>query len=89
MIPGDVEQPADESVRLSGQFDRLGDQVPRGFLRVISDVPAKIPEGQSGRLELARWLTDAESGAGQLAARVLANRVWHHLIRLRPRSHGR
>jgi hypothetical protein len=80
MIPCDVDKPADESVRLSGQFDHLGDQVPRGFLRVISDVPAKIPEGQSGRIELARWLTDTENGAGQLAARVLANRVWHHLL---------
>ncbi len=58
----------------------LGSQVPRGFLRVISDAPAAIPEGQSGRIELARWLTDAEQGAGQLAARVLANRVWHHLM---------
>lgn len=80
MIPGDVDKPSDESVRLAGQFDRLGDQVPRGFLRVIGDVPVVIPEGQSGRIELAQWLTDAENGAGQLAARVLANRVWHHLI---------
>src|SRR5262245_33686152 len=80
MIPSDVEKPADESVRLSGQFDRLGDQVPRGFLRVLSEMPARIPEGQSGRIELARWLTDTENGAGQLAARVLANRVWHHAI---------
>ena len=80
MIPCDVEKPANESVRLSGQFDRLGEQVPRGFLRVIGDSRAKIPDGQSGRLELARWLTDEEHGAGQLAARVLANRVWQHLI---------
>jgi hypothetical protein len=80
MIPCDVDKPADESVRLTGQFDQLGEQVPRGFLRVISDGPAKIAEGQSGRIELARWLTDTQSGAGQLAARVLANRVWHHLI---------
>jgi uncharacterized protein DUF1553 len=80
MIPCDVDKPADESVRLSGQFDRLADQVPRGFLRVINGVPAKIPEGESGRIELARWLTDTDNGAGQLAARVLANRVWHHLI---------
>src|SRR5690606_16851513 len=42
--------------------------------------PVEMPSEQSGRVELARWLTDAESGAGQLAARVLANRVWHHLI---------
>jgi hypothetical protein len=80
MIPCDVEQPADEAVRLAGQFNRLGDRVSRGFLRVISDAPAAIPAGQSGRIELAHWLTDAEYGAGQLAARVLANRAWHHLI---------
>ncbi len=80
MIPSDVDKPADEAVRLAGQFNRLGEQVPRGFLRVISDVPAAIPAGQSGRIELAQWLTDAEHGAGQLAARVHANRVWHHLI---------
>ena len=80
MIPCDVEEPADESVRLAGQFNRLGDRVPRGFLRVISDAPTAIAKGQSGRIELAHWLTDAEYGAGQLAARVLANRVWHHLV---------
>ncbi|HIE97606.1 MAG TPA: DUF1549 domain-containing protein [Planctomycetes bacterium] len=80
MIPSDEDTPADESIRLAGQFDRLGDQVPRGFLRVISDDTVDIPEGQSGRLELARWLTDVDNGAGRLAARVLANRVWHHLI---------
>jgi hypothetical protein len=80
MVPGDVDQPADESVRIAGQFDRLGDQVPRGFLRVIGDEPVLIPDGQSGRVELARWLTDPDQGAGQLAARVLANRVWQHCI---------
>jgi hypothetical protein len=30
------------------------------------------------RAALARWLTDAEHGAGQLAARVIVNRVWQH-----------
>lgn len=80
MIPCDVEKPANESIRLSGQFDHLGEQVPRGFLRVISDVPALIPESQSGRMQLACWLTDTENGGGRLAARVLANRVWHHLM---------
>ena len=80
MIPCDAATPADESIRLAGQFDRLGQKVTRGFLRVLSKAPAEIPQGKSGRLELARWLTDTELGAGQLAARVLANRVWHHLI---------
>ncbi len=80
MISHDVESPADEAIRLTGQFDRLGDKVPRGFLRVVSDTPVEIPNGQSGRLQLAQWLTDADTGAGRLAARVLANRIWYHMI---------
>jgi hypothetical protein len=81
MACADVPRPDDEHIRLAGQFDKPGDKVPRGFLQVISDEarPA-IPAGQSGRLELARWLTDVEHGAGRLAARVLANRIWHHLL---------
>ena len=30
------------------------------------------------RASLAKWLTDSESGAGALLARVIVNRVWHH-----------
>ena len=80
MISKDVDQPADESIRRAGQFDRLGDKVPRGFLRVIGDSGESLSEHSSGRIELARWLTDMESGAGPLTARVWANRIWHHLI---------
>ena len=80
MISHDVESPADEAIRLAGQFDRLGDKVPRGFLQVVSDTPVEIPDGQSGRLQLAQWLTDADTGAGRLAARVLANRIWYHMM---------
>jgi hypothetical protein len=47
---------------------------------VLHGEQISIPEEQSGRLQLARWLTDTECGAGNLAARVLANRIWHHLI---------
>ncbi len=81
MIPSDVEKPANEAIRLAGRFDKLGETVPRGFLRVVSDSETPtIPPKRSGREELGRWLTDTEHGAGKLAARVLANRVWHHLI---------
>jgi uncharacterized protein DUF1549/uncharacterized protein DUF1553/cytochrome c len=80
MIPGDVVEPGDESIRLAGQFDRPGERVPRAFLRVFGDSGMVIPPKQSGRLELGRWLTDVDRGAGRLAARVLANRVWYHLI---------
>ncbi len=80
MVPCDSNAPADEHIRLAGQFDRLGEEVPRGFLHVLGGGNAAIPDGQSGRLELAQWLTDTREGAGHLAARVLANRVWHHLM---------
>ena len=80
MIPGESDAPIDEHIRLAGQFDRPGEQVSRGVLRVVGDNAITIPDGHSGRLELARWLTDVDGGAGRLTARVLANRVWHHLI---------
>lgn len=80
MIPTDSESPADEHIRLAGEFDELGEKVSRGFLQVLHEGDAKIPSTASGRLELARWLTDMNNGAGNLAARVLANRVWHHLM---------
>ncbi|MEE3373425.1 MAG: PSD1 and planctomycete cytochrome C domain-containing protein [Planctomycetota bacterium] len=80
MIATDAENPADEAIRLAGRFDDLGTVVPRGFLRVIGTVPRAIPADHSGRLELAQWLIDPQVGAGQLTARVLANRLWHHVF---------
>jgi hypothetical protein len=38
------------------------------------------PTTSSGRLQLARWLTDPDRGAGRLVARVFVNRVWGHMI---------
>jgi hypothetical protein len=80
MVACDADSPADEHVRLAGRFDRPAAVAPRGFLRALGEPPARIPAGASGRLELGRWLTDVEDGSGRLAARVLANRIWHHLI---------
>ncbi len=81
MIPTDVAQPADEHVRLAGQFDRLGEKVPRGFLTVLQDsTDTFIPAKESGRIALGHWITDSNERSGQLAARVFANRVWYHLI---------
>ena len=90
MIPEDVESPCDEAIRKAGEFDQPGEKVARGVLRVLcrNDAIAgagaspykKIQDGNSGRIELGRWLTDVENGAGNLTARVLANRIWHHLI---------
>ena len=81
MIPTEAEVIGDESIRLAGKFDAPAEKVPRGFLKVLnSDSTSAIPVDRSGRLELARWLTDTNSRAGSLAARVQANRIWRHLI---------
>jgi Protein of unknown function (DUF1553)/Protein of unknown function (DUF1549)/Planctomycete cytochrome C len=82
MIPTDADKPADENIRVSGQFDRLGKVVPRGYLSVVSSESNfyQIPPQESGRIQLAEWLTDEHYGAGRLVARVMANRIWHHLM---------
>jgi hypothetical protein len=81
MIPTDADEIGDEAIRLSGKFDAPGEKAPRGFLKVLCDAQAPpLPAHQSGRVELARWLTDANSRAGWLTARVQANRIWRHLM---------
>ncbi len=60
-----------------GEVARPGDPIPRAFPEVI-DLPTEPPpEDRSGRLQLARWLTHPDH---PLTARVMANRVWRHLV---------
>lgn len=71
-----------------GDPARKNETVTVGFLTLFSDGGAfdrwsSAPRPSSAtstlqRTALARWLTDAEYGAGALAARVLVNRVWQH-----------
>jgi hypothetical protein len=62
-------------VQLRGEPYNRGPTVRRGFLTVLGG--QKLPDQYkgSGRLELARWLTDP---ANPLTARVLVNRLWQH-----------
>lgn len=80
MVVLDQEQPTDETIRIAGVHTDHGDRVPRGFLQVLQDQPPQLPSDQSGRLQLAEWLTAPESRAAMLTARVQANRIWHHLL---------
>ena len=74
----DSEKPADTQVRVRGEPEERGDVVPRGFLTVLKtpQTPA-VNTGQSGRLELARWIAAREN---PLTARVAVNRIWYHLF---------
>ena len=70
----------DLRVRIRGEVKNLGPMAPRGFLQVASrpeSASVKIPEGHSGRRELAEWITRDEH---PLTARVMANRVWQQLF---------
>ena len=71
-------KPADCPIYIRGELEEKGPVIPRGFVTVLGATePAKITPGQSGRLELANWLTSPEN---PLTARVMANRVWQHLF---------
>ena len=72
------KSPSDTEIRIRGEAEALGPVVPRGFLTAF-EVPgvARVNPKQSGRLELAQWLTNPKN---PLASRVMANRVWKHLF---------
>lgn len=74
----DIETPRDGPIYRRGDFQSLGELVPRGFLTAVpTSTSYAIPPGTSGRLQLAEWLTDSEN---TLTSRVLMNRIWHHLF---------
>lgn len=61
-----------------GEIGRPGDIVSRALPKALSIGGSPvIPETQSGRLELAHWLTDPMH---PLTSRVFVNRVWKHLF---------
>ncbi|MBM4071368.1 MAG: DUF1553 domain-containing protein [Planctomycetes bacterium] len=68
---------ADAAVRIRGEAEMLGPSVPRGFLSLLPVSNVKISGKNSGRLELAQWLTSPQN---PLTPRVIVNRVWKHLF---------
>jgi hypothetical protein len=65
-----------QPVLLRGDCTKPGEIVPRRYLEVLSKPGDTFTSG-SGRLELAERLADPKN---PLTARVMANRVWHHLL---------
>lgn len=70
--PG-INQP----VFIRGDCNRPGEKVPRRFLEVLSKSNEPFRSPNSGRLELAHRIASPEN---PLTARVMVNRVWHHLF---------
>ena len=63
----------DVAIQLKGDPARPGLVVPRRFLEVLHGTKLAEDDRSSGRLALAKWITDP---ANPLTARVMANRIW-------------
>ena len=65
---------ANAKINIRGSHWTLGEEVPRRFLRVVAgENQTPAPDTQSGRLQLAEWLTRPDH---PLTSRVMANRLW-------------
>jgi hypothetical protein len=63
-------------VQIRGDIDQHGSIVKRNVPQYLSGGQSlRIPEGASGRLQLAQWLTQPDN---PLTARVMVNRIWQH-----------
>src|SRR5207249_883895 len=78
MTVGEAEKTGDFYVCVRGDVRSKGVTVKRGFLQVATvGTPPAIAQGESGRRQLALWIASKDN---PLTARVMANRVWHHLF---------
>ncbi|MBA4020597.1 MAG: hypothetical protein C0483_25850 [Pirellula sp.] len=75
------KQPQDCALRYRGDWKRAGPPVPRGAPSLFASLKfgpsSKINAHESGRLQLAAWITDPQN---PLTARVAVNRIWAHLF---------
>lgn len=75
LVMGPTEYPTQNvKVHLRGDYQTLGEEVPRGIPAAwTGGATVAMPEKQSGRLELARWIASPDN---PLTARVMVNRIW-------------
>lgn len=76
-VPGVIEADAkDAALFVRGDHKQPSDIVPRRFLDALDPTPFKTTG--SGRLELAKHMADMKRNP--LTARVIVNRLWHHVF---------
>ncbi|HWN95050.1 MAG TPA: DUF1549 and DUF1553 domain-containing protein [Methylomirabilota bacterium] len=75
LVLTDREPEPNPRVFYRGRASRLGEEVPRQFLEVISGSEREPFKQGSGRLELARAIASTDN---PLTARVMVNRIWQH-----------
>jgi mono/diheme cytochrome c family protein len=76
-VPGVIEADAkDAPLFTRGDHKQPAELVPRRFLEALD--PKPFATKQSGRLELAEHMADMQNNP--LTARVIVNRVWHHVF---------
>lgn len=74
MAYGVVEgTPHSVRMQMRGEPDHPGPLVERGFIKSLGGDPLSPETTGSGRMELARWLTQPQN---PLTARVMVNRIW-------------
>jgi cytochrome c553 len=76
-VPGVIEADAkDAALFVRGDHKQPSDLVPRRFLDALDPTPFNTKS--SGRLELAEHMADMKRNP--LTARVIVNRLWHHVF---------
>jgi cytochrome c553 len=61
-----------------GEIDQPGERVGRGFVSIVNpDFKPFFNRRGSGRQQMAEWIV---SPGNPLTARVMVNRIWHHLF---------
>ena len=74
----DSEEMVNAQILISGEVEKPAQEVTRGFVQVLGDLNFKVTSSKrSGRLELVEALTSKDN---PLTARVMANRIWMHLL---------
>ncbi len=78
MAVTEEEEVGDIPLAIRGVVHNKGPIVSRGMLQIATLGPMpSIPDGKSGRIDLAEWLADP---GNPLTSRVIVNRIWHWLV---------